>query len=342
MTTKHTKTTRRPTRKNKRMMSGGRGKISNYTQRFKNHYKRFITIDDNNDDGKLKKVEIWGGMEGIYKFVKAQSQTYKVVKPNKDGVDVTTQVSGLDKMIGNIQNTSDLTNKEEYIKAIDCFNKGYDTILSDGVCVSYSDFVNGGSTSAAETIKGDNTDASPSAPIVKEDTSDISKGTSEGDEAATKEGKAEEETSEDETFAGNNVEGDDAAPSVPSAEEETSEDETLAGNNVEGDDAAPSVPSAEEETSAAPSVPSAEEATSDNDAAEGDAVEGASDVTAESEENASKSQQPTASATAAVVPTTSEQGGGRPRRRARPSRRIKSRKSKKGRMTRRKHRAVRR
>ena len=315
MTTKHTKTTRRPTRKNKRMMSGGRGKISNYTQRFKNHYKRFITIDDNNDDGKLKKVEIWGGMEGIYKFVKAQSQTYKVVKPNKDGVDVTTQVSGLDKMIGNIQNTSDLTNKEEYIKAIDCFNKGYDTILSDGVCVSYSDFVNSGGAPAAETIKGDNTDASPSAPIVKEDTSDISKGTSEGD---------------------------DAAPSVPSSEEETSEDETLAGNNVEGDDAAPSVPIAEEETSAAPSVPSAEEATSDNDAAEGDAVEGASDVTAESEENASKSQQPTASATAAVVPTTSEQGGGRPRRKARPSRRIKSRKSKKGRMTRRKHRAARR
>ena len=320
MTTKHTKTTRSPNRKNKRIMSGGKGKISKYTQRFKNHYKRFITIDDNNDDGKLKKVEIWGGMEGIYKFVKAQNQTYKVVKPNKDGVDVITQVSGLDKMIGNIQNTSDLTNKEEYIKAIDCFNKGYDTILSDGVCVSYSDFVNGGSASAAETIKGDNTDASPSAPIVKEDTSDISKGTSEGDEAATKEGKAEEETSED---------------------------ETLAGNNVEGDDAAPSVPSAEEETSAAPSVPSAEEATSDNDAAEGDDVEGASDVTAESEENASKSQQPTASATAAVVPTTSEQGaseqgGGRPRRRARPSRRIKSRKSKKGRMTRRKHRAVRR
>jgi hypothetical protein len=204
----------------------------------------------------------------------------------------------------NIKNTSDLTNKEEYIKAIDCFKKGGDTILYGGECVSYSDFVNSGGVTAAETIKGDNTDASPSAPIVKEDTSDISKGTSEGDEAATKEGKAEEETSEDETLAGNNVEGDDAAPSVPSAEEETS----------------------------------------DNDAAEGDAVEGASDVTAESEENASKSQQPTASATAtaAVVPTTSKQGGGRPRRRARPSRRIKSRKSKKGRMTRRKHRAVRR
>jgi hypothetical protein len=309
MTTKHTKTTRSPTRKNKRIMSGGKGKISKYTQRFKKQYKRFIEINDADEKGKMEKMEIWGKMNSIYKFLQAQNQTYK-------GVD-GGEVSGIDKMKENIKNTSDLTNKEEYIKAIDCFKKGGDTILYGGECVSYSDFVNSGGVTAAETIKGDNTDASPSAPIVKEDTSDISKGTSEGDEAATKEGKAEEETSED---------------------------ETLAGNNVEGDDAAPSVPSAEEETSAAPSVPSAEEATSDNDAAEGDAVEGASDVTAESEENASKSQQPTASATAtaAVVPTTSKQGGGRPRRRARPSRRIKSRKSKKGRMTRRKHRAVRR
>ena len=58
MTIKHS-TRHGSTRKNKRIMSGGKGKISNYTQRFKKHYNRFIEINDTSDNSKLKKMEIW-------------------------------------------------------------------------------------------------------------------------------------------------------------------------------------------------------------------------------------------------------------------------------------------
>jgi hypothetical protein len=286
MKTKCTTTTRSPTRKNKRIMSGGKGKISKYTQRFKKQYKRFIGINDADEKGKMEKMEIWGKMNSIYKFLQAQNQTYK-------GVD-GGEVSGIDKMKENIQNTSDLTNKEEYIKAIDCFKKGGDTILYGGECVSYSDFVNsGGATAGVE--------APVAAPVAEEETSDspAAAPVADDDEAAVQEetsdapvADAEEETSD--------------APAAAAAATVTESDADVEGT---------------EDTSAAPaSVDSNIE-------------------TQEEEEDASKSQQPTA---AAAVPSTSEQDGGRPRHRARPSRRIKSRKSKKGRMTRRKHRAVRR
>ena len=71
-------TTHGPTIKNKRMMSGGRGKISRYTRRFKDLYKRFIGINDANEKGKMEKMELWGKMNGIYKFLQLQKETYKV------------------------------------------------------------------------------------------------------------------------------------------------------------------------------------------------------------------------------------------------------------------------
>ena len=43
-------------------MSGGKGKISKYTQRFKKQYKRFIGINDADEKGKMEKMEIWGKM----------------------------------------------------------------------------------------------------------------------------------------------------------------------------------------------------------------------------------------------------------------------------------------
>ena len=127
-------------------MSGGKGKISNYTQRFKKHYNRFIEINDTSDNSKLKKMEIWGQMKGIYKFLQLQKATYKVV----DEADVVSQVSGLEKMKENINNSTDLSNKEGYDKAMECLDKGDDTILSDGVCVSYNEFVNGDAHDAEE------------------------------------------------------------------------------------------------------------------------------------------------------------------------------------------------
>ena len=137
-------------------MSGGKGKISNYTQRFKKHYNRFIEINDTSDNSKLKKMEIWGQMKGIYKFLQLQKATYKVV----DEADVVSQVSGLEKMKENINNSTDLSNKEGYDKAMECLDKGDDTILSDGVCVSYNEFVNGDARDAEE----DAAEAEPSVP----------------------------------------------------------------------------------------------------------------------------------------------------------------------------------
>ncbi len=210
-----------PTRKNKRTMSGGRGKMSKITRRFKNHFDRFHNIDYAN---KMQKCEAWGSLNGIFKFVQAQNQTYKDEKGNV--------LTGLEKMIGNIQNTSDSSNssnKEEYINAIDCLKKGGDTILSGGQCVSYSDFVNGG-----------------------------------------------------------------GAP--PAAREETS-------------------------------VAASDDADSNNEP----------QPQQQQQQEEEEEEEEDASQPAATVDTSSD-GGGRPRRRVRPSRRIKSRKSKKGRMTRRKHR----
>ena len=155
MTIKHS-TRHGSTRKNKRIMSGGKGKISNYTQRFKKHYNRFIEINDTSDNSKLKKMEIWGQMKGIYKFLQLQKATYKVV----DEADVVSQVSGLEKMKENINNSTDLSNKEGYDKAMECLDKGDDTILSDGVCVSYNEFVNGDARDAEE----DAAETEPSVP----------------------------------------------------------------------------------------------------------------------------------------------------------------------------------
>jgi len=217
-----------PTRKNKRTMSGGRGKMSKLTRRFKNHFDRFHNIDYAN---KMQKCEAWGSLNGIFKFVQAQNQTYKDKKGNV--------LTGLEKMIGNIQNTSNpsnSSNKEEYINAIDCLKKGGDTILSGGQCVSYSDFVNDG-----------------------------------------------------------------GAP--PAAREETS----VAASAEEGEN----------------SVAASDDADFNNEPQQ-------------QQQQEEEEEEDTSRPVATVV--TSSDGGGRPRHRARPSRRIKSRKSKKGRMTRRKHR----
>ncbi len=138
------------TRKNKRMMSGGgKTKMSKITRRFKDHFKRFIGIDDNK---KIKKCESWGSLNGIFKFLKADKETYKVVERDEDGATVARQVSGIEKMKKNIKAAPDTSsNKDRYIKAIECFENGGDTILSGIVCVPYADFVNSGGAPAPAT-----------------------------------------------------------------------------------------------------------------------------------------------------------------------------------------------
>ena len=297
MKTKHT-TTRRPTRKNKRIMSGG-GKISKVTRRFKDHFKRFFKINEND---KIKKCEAWGSLNGIFKFVEAQNEKYT----GEDG----TELSGLDKMIGNINKTPNSSNKDRYIKAIDCFKQGCDTILSGDKCVSYSDFVNGGGAPAGVEAPAA---VAAVAPAVE----------------------APVETPAAVAAVAPAVE----APVVSPAEEETSDspaaqvDADKSNNAGQGEAVVPAAEAAAEddatEATVAAEAPAADEDTSGD--AEGAA---ATEGPGEEEKDAPKSQPPAAS--------SGGQDGGRSRRRARHSQRIKSRKSKKGRMTRRKHRAVRR
>jgi hypothetical protein len=202
MTIKHS-TRHGSTRKNKRIMSGGKGKISNYTQRFKKHYNRFIEINDTSDNSKLKKMEIWGQMKGIYKFLQLQKATYKVV----DEADVVSQVSGLEKMKENINNSTHLSNKEGYDKAMECLDKGDDTILSDGVCVSYNEFVNGDAHDAEEDESAE-TEASAPAPAPAEEDA------AETEPSAPAPAPAEEDES-----------GEPSAPASVPAEEDAAEAE---------------------------------------------------------------------------------------------------------------------
>lgn len=268
MTTKRS-TTHGSTRKNKRMMSGGKGKISKYTQIFKKQYKRFIGINDADEKGKMEKMKIWGKMNGIFKFLQVQKEKYK----GSEG----TQVSGIEKMKENINAATNSSNKEGYIKAIDCLQNGDGTILSGTECVSYDKFVNG----------------------------------SDDDAAAVDEGAVEASNA--------NAVTEISAPTADAAAPK--EDDTPAPLDEEGDTPAPLE---EEGVTTAADAPTA-------------AVEGDSD-----EEDA-----PTPAPTAAPTPAPVDEnkaveGGGRSRRHTKPSRRIKSQKSKKGRMTRRKHRGGRR
>jgi hypothetical protein len=299
MKTKRTTTMHRPTRKNKRIMSGG-GKMSKITRRFKDHFKRFFKINEND---KIKKCEAWGSLNGIFKFVEAQNEKYT----GEDG----TELSGLDKMIGNINKTPNSSNKDRYIKAIDCFKQGCDTILSGDKCVSYSDFVNGGGAPAGvETPPAVAVDA-PAVEAPVETPAAVS----------PLDADAKEETSD--------------SPVSPAAQVDADK-----GNNAGQDEAVvpatAEAPAAEEDnTAAAAEATVAAEAPAADEDTSGDA-EGAAatEGPGEEEKDAPKSQPPAAS--------SGGQDGGRSRRRARHSQRIKSRKSKKGRMTRRKHRAVRR
>ena len=294
----------RPTRKNKRMMSGG-GKMSKITRRFKDHFKRFIGINDAN---KIKKCEAWGSLNGIFKFVEAQNTTYA----NASG----KELSGLEKMEENINNTANSSNKNRYIKAIDCFKQGCDTILSGNECVSYSVFVNeGGATTTAVEAPV----VSPAAVVTEENASaaveDPASATVEGE----KETSAAVEAPAVEAPAGNTKKeiSDVAAQG----------DEAV----VEGDKAVVEADTAVVEADAA-TVKNADATADSNNEPQQE----------EEEDTPQATPQATQPATTTASDSDSEQDGGRSRRQSRPSRRIKSRKSKKGRMTRRKHRAVRR
>jgi hypothetical protein len=140
---------------NKKAMSGGKGQVSRYTQKFKQAYKRFMKIGDNDDDNsKLKKMEEWGRMRGIYKFLKFQNHKYTG--------DSGEEKNALEKMEDNINKTP---NNTGYKSAISCFQQSENDILSgegeNSKCIPEEDYIKG--VGGMETTVGES-----SPPVIAE------------------------------------------------------------------------------------------------------------------------------------------------------------------------------
>jgi len=137
------------TSKNKRAMSGGskgrQGKVSKYTQKFKSCYISFIKVaesdadDVENDNTKIRKMEEWGRLRGIYTYLKSK-------KLNESG-DKTFLEQMLD-------NTKDSKYIQDYKNVIDCFEQNNNILLQEG-CVPEKEYVNskGGSSEAPADAK---------------------------------------------------------------------------------------------------------------------------------------------------------------------------------------------
>ena len=300
------------TSKNKRAMSGGRGKIGKYTQKFKRSYKRFDEIEDKGDDeSRFKKMEEWGRMRNIYNFLKIQNDKYKG--------SAGTETTAWEKMNDN----------DDYKSAISCFEKYDNRILSEGECISEEDYMKG-DTSGTPTVI---------AEASNNDTPDVDTG------AADVSGKTED-----------NIEN--AAVDADANAEVTSANASDAYNIenaavVQPEDAADvSSTSDTGETEAPADVSSAIDVPSNTVTPAPEVSEDAADVSSTSESSNTVTPAPevsedaadaadVSSAPAIDVPSdTEKKGGGRSKRRQKSSRRRgKSMKSKKGRKSRRKHRA---
>jgi len=310
-------TTHGSTTKNKRIMSGGKGKISRYTRRFKDQYKRFIGINDADEKGKMEKMELWGKMNGIYKFLQVQKEKYK----GADG----SEVSGIEKMKENINATANSSNKEGYIKAIDCLQNGGDTILSGTKCVPYADFVNGGGSDDT-VIEGD--DIPPREKV----TGDIEeKQQDEQPEEVQQQVGQQKDEQQDEQVGQQDEQQDEQQQKVEEQgkQQEVKQDEQQDEQSEEQQDEQPV------------EQPEEQQGLNDNNADNLGSSPLANATTGMGEGEVEEGQ---VEGEGKVKPEEEKGGGGRSRRHTRPSRRIKSRKSKKGRgrMTRRKHRGGRR
>jgi hypothetical protein len=215
------------TSKMKRVMSGGKGKVSRYTQKFKQSYNRFIKIGDNDDDNsKLKKMEEWGRMRGIYKFLKYQNKKYT----GESGDEKTA----LEKMEENINRTP---NNEGYKSAISCFEQSENDILSgEEKCIPEEDYIK--SVGGMDTTSEDTSSVydNNAAPAVTEETPAATEETP----AATEETPAATEETPAVT---------EETPAAPAADEATpAADEATPA----ADEAAPAEADAQEETPAAP------------------------------------------------------------------------------------------
>ena len=379
------------TSKNKRAMSGGRGKIGKYTQKFKRSYKRFVKIGDTGDDeSRFKKMDEWGRMRNIYNFLKIQNDKYKG--------SAGTETTAWEKMKDN----------DYYKSAISCFDEIDNHILSKGECIPEEDYMKGDTggtpTVIAEASNNDTPVADDEAPAseVSGKTENTNENAAVETDANTEvtpvvdtvgqpEAEADTENAAGETEAPASEVSDtgetEAPADVSSDSESSNTGETEATPKVSSasdvsNDAADTAPTVDDtasqatttdavntdnaagETEANPEVFSASDVSDDaknDNKADADADEAPADVSSTSEsstsevssasdvsddaKNDNKADADADEAPATDVPADAHeqrdsQGGGRSKRRQKSSRRRgKSMKSKKGRKTRRKHRA---
>ena len=294
------------TKKNKRTMSGGKGIISTYTRRFKDLYKKFIGISDTDDTKKIKKLEAWGSLTGIYKFLEVDKKTFKNTTGDK--------LSALKKMKENIENTTNLSNKDGYIRAIQCLEEGGDKILLNNGCVSYDVFVNGG-----DAVAGVDTDAAVTSDVVEGDS-----GTNNTVAVTSSNETQEGSPGEDEPVQNQNGPYDptpgDVEASGATAVADDVESGDNAGANAKADDTGANAGDAGVNTG-------------DTEVADAPA---AVPVTTETGTGSGSGNETDSSQTGTTSTTGSdEQGGGGSKRRPKSSRRVKFSKSKKSRTTRR-------
>ena len=335
------------TSKNKRAMSGGRGKIGKYTQKFKRSYKRFVKIGDTGDDeSRFKKMDEWGRMRNIYNFLKIQNDKYKG--------SAGTETTAWEKMNDN----------DDYKSAISCFEQYDNRILSKGECIPEEDYMKG-DTSGTPTViaEASNNDTPVADEALAPEVSDADAPVTPAPEVSS---TSESSTSESSTSEVSEVSGEtEATPKDPYASNDADNTENAAGET----EANPEVYSASDVSDDAP-VGDAEAMKADETPAT--VADAASDTVvqpkADAEAAADEAPAPAPATDAVGQPGTDEapatdadgqpgtdeapapatdddaeadQGGGRSKRKPRSSRRRrgKSMKSKKGRKTRRKHRA---
>ena len=316
-------------------MSGGKGKVSRYTQKFKQSYNRFVKIGDNDDDkSKLKKMEEWGRMRGIYKFLKFQNNKYTGI----NGDDITA----LEKMEDNINRTKD---NEGYKNAINCFKQSDSDILSGGdKCIPEEDYIKGDTGETGETGETDenkvNDNETPPDTAPDTTTENADNAVSDGDE------NADNAVSNDAENADNAVSDEEQITSDTPANETSSSNEAENAENEVSDNA---VPNPDGDNSNTPSPAPGDTANTPNDDAIGDnsntpspAPGDAAVPNPDGDNSNTPSPEPEDADNSPVgvpgnTPDDEKQGGGRSKRKTKSSRRrrTKSMKSKKGRGTRR-------
>ncbi len=348
------------TSKNKRAMSGGRGKIGKYTQKFKRSYNRFVKIGDKGDDeSRFKKMEEWGRMRNIYNFLKIQNDKYKG--------SAGTETTAWEKMNDN----------DDYKSAISCFEKYDNRILSKGECIPEEDYIKGNTGASYEAQDNANDVSDDAANVVSGKTgantgaADVSGKTENTNKNAAVETDAnasdadnndnnDNTSGETDTGAAEVIPVSDApADEAPVAEDSSTTSDADAVVQSDVSDDAVDAPVGDAPVGDAPvgDAPVGDAPVGDapvGDAPVGDAPVGdaendndtnqeppASDVSDDAVE--APVGQPKADAEAMKADTNDtddREGGGRSKRKPRSSRRRgKSMKSKKGRKTRRKHRA---